>query len=153
MPRYVWVWAIIGNDVIMAMTVFCQGWFWFTDHEVSVNNQTYTSCWTLMWLCVICPPAASPRYLHVSLWSKTCSIQIKHWNHDHHLRIVRWIKEWICSERPITITAIVNASGLESGLRLSSLGDRLMFTLQRNLRTNMSRTQLLGSSMQPVYSD
>ena len=38
---------------------------------------------------------------------------------------LRWIKEWICSEIPITICTIVKTSqGLKSGLGVISLGDK-----------------------------
>ena len=70
---------------------------------------------------------------------------------------LRWIKEWICSERPITICAIVKAC-LCQGSRICLKGDvtrrqRPMraltyFTEQRNLRANKRRTRLLDYSPQ-----
>ena len=79
-----------------------------------------------------------------------------------HLKFyLRWIKEWICSERLITICAIVK-TWLCLGSRIWPKCDitrlqRLMralvlYTLQRNLSTNMHRTQLVGYSSQPACS-
>ena len=50
---------------------------------------------------------------------------------------LRWIKEWICSRRPITICAIVRpgyVSGLESGLTVTSLGGKDQWGLSNHLQ-------------------
>ena len=73
--------------------------------------------------------------------------------------ILRWINEWICSERPITICAIVKTM-LCQGSRIWPKRDvnrrlrpmRALLSLQRNLHTNMCRTRLSGYSPQQACS-
>ena len=68
---------------------------------------------------------------------------------------LRWIKEWICSERPITICAIVKAwlchgsriwPKCDVTTRQGPMRALILFTLQRNLLANMLTMQLLGYS-------
>ena len=70
-----------------------------------------------------------------------------------HWSYLRWIKQWIGSERPITICAIVKtwlcpwsriSPQCDITRRQRPIGTLVMITLQRNLHTNMHRTQLLG---------
>ena len=74
---------------------------------------------------------------------------------------LRWIKEWICSKWPITIGTIVK-TWLCQGSRIWPKCDVtrkqrpmrafVLFTLQRNLLTNMHRTWLLAYSSLPAFS-
>ena len=75
--------------------------------------------------------------------------------------VLRWIKEWICSERPITLCPRVK-NWLCQGSRIWPKGDvtrrqrpmraLVSFTLLRNVCTNKCRTQLLGYLPQPACS-
>ena len=66
---------------------------------------------------------------------------------------LRWIKEWICSKRPITICAIMMTWLCQGSLiwpkcditRIQrSLRALILFTLQKNLHTNMRKTCTLA---------
>ena len=61
------------------------------------------------------------------------------------------MKQWIASERLVTICAIVKTWLSEPRLSVVSLRDK-EFALQRKLHTNMRRAQLLGYLAQPGCS-
>ena len=61
--------------------------------------------------------------------------------------MLRRIKEWICSDRPITICATIKA-WIRQGFQIWPRCD----VTRRKLRCNMHRTRLLGYSPQPACS-
>ena len=95
--------------------------------------------------------ASVERTCHMP-WTKT-----DHAMSSSNYHNLRWIKEWICSERPNDICAIVKA-WLCQGSRIWPKCDVtwiqwpmravVSFRLQRNLRIKMRRTRLLGYSPQ-----
>ena len=99
----------------------------------------------------------SHRYVSFCLFFK-CATQNKL---RGYLCNLRWKKEWICSERPISICTIVKGWTCQgSGIwpncditwRHRPMKALVSFTSQRNLCTNMRRMRLLGYSLQSACS-